>query len=132
MKPFIVDRGPLRFLHFDLETVQSVMHKDDPDALCLAYTRRMMSGLLFVPGPRRILLLGLGGGSLAKFCHRHLPRSAITVVEIDPAVIALRREFRVPADGRRFRVVFQDAIGYVATRTACADAIFVDTCTGNG
>ena len=61
-KPFIEDSGPLRYLHFDLDNVQSVMRHDDPDALCLAYTRKMMTFLLFNAEPRRILLLGLGGG----------------------------------------------------------------------
>jgi len=46
-KPFIQDCGPLRYLHFDLDSVQSVMRHDDPDALCLAYTRKMMTFLLF-------------------------------------------------------------------------------------
>jgi len=74
------------------------MRLDDPDALCLAYTRKMMAFLLFNSGPRRMLQLGLGGGSLAKFCYRHLPDALITVLEIDSHVLALREEFRVPLD----------------------------------
>jgi spermidine synthase len=62
-KPFIVDQGALRFLQFDLERVQSLMCREDPDTLCLRYTRKMMAFLLFNPQPRRILILGLGGGS---------------------------------------------------------------------
>ena len=50
----------------------------------------MMGFLLFIPSPARILMVGLGGGSLAKFCFRHLPDAAIDVVEINPHVIALR------------------------------------------
>jgi spermidine synthase len=68
----------------------------------------MMAFLLFNPRPRRILILGLGGGSLAKFCYRHLPSATITAVEIDPHVMALREEFRVPADDERFRVLQGD------------------------
>jgi spermidine synthase len=86
-KPFILDSGALRYLHFDFDKVQSLMHCDYPDALCLRYTRKMMAFLLFKPRPRRILMLGLGGGSLAKFCYRHLPSATITVVEIDPHVL---------------------------------------------
>jgi spermidine synthase len=121
-RPFIQDCGPLRSLHFDLDNVQSVMRHDDPDALCLAYTRKMMMFLLFNADPRRILLLGLGGGSLAKFCYRHLPAAVITVLEIDPDVLALRDEFRVPRDDDRFRVVQGDGVGYVAQRPPREDA----------
>lgn len=131
-KPFILDCGSLRFLHFDLDSVQSAMRRDDPDALCLAYTRKMMSFLLFNRNPRRILLLGLGGGSLAKFCYRHLPATAITVAEINPNVIALREEFQIPADNGRFQVLQTDGVGYVARRGHRKDVILVDACDRHG
>jgi len=63
---------------------------DDPYALCLAYTRKMMAFLLFNSQPRRILQLGLGGGSLAKFCYKHLPDASITAV--GDALVALGSE----------------------------------------
>jgi spermidine synthase len=139
-KPFIQDCGLLRYLHFDLDDVQSVMRHDDPDALCLAYTRKMMAFLLFNAEPRRILLLGLGGGSLAKFCYRHLPSASITALEINPHVLALREEFQVPGDDDRFRVVQGDGVEYIARlRTSGAsgkmppeDVILVDACDRNG
>ena len=57
-------------------------------------------------------MVGLGGGSLAKFCHRHLPRTRLTVVEVDPDVIALRGEFEVP-DDERLAIVQADAAEYL-------------------
>jgi spermidine synthase len=131
-KPFIVDSWPWRFLHFDFDSVQSAMHLEDPDKLCLAYTRKMMTFLLFNRTPKRILLLGLGGGSLAKFCYRRLRSAAITVIEINPAIIALREEFRIPADDERFRVVRADGSAYVARLPACKDVILVDACDREG
>jgi spermidine synthase len=132
-KPFIEDCGPLRYLHFDLDNVQSVMRLDDPDALCLAYTRKMMAFLLFNSEPRRILQLGLGGGSLAKFCYRHLPGTAITVIEIDPSVLALRTEFSVPLDDQRFRVVQGNGVEYIAGGDSRReDVILVDACDRAG
>jgi spermidine synthase len=131
-KPFIEDCGPLRYLHFDLDNVQSVMRLDEPDALCLAYTRKMMAFLLFNSEPRRILQLGLGGGSLAKFCYRHLPDASITVLEIDSDVLALREEFRVPPNDQRFRVVQGDGVQYIAGRAPREDIILVDACDRTG
>jgi spermidine synthase len=125
-KPFILDHGALRFLHFELDKVQSLMRCDDPDALCLRYTRKMMAFLLFNSQPRRILLLGLGGGSLAKFCYRYLPSATITAVENDLDVLALREEFRVPLDDERFRVLHGDGVAYVASRGPRSDVILID------
>ena len=62
----------------------------------LAYTRAMMAFLLFAPAPREVLMVGLGGGSVALFVHEHLPRTRITVVELDPeGRAAARHLFRL-------------------------------------
>jgi spermidine synthase len=127
-KPFIVDSGRRRFLHFDIDSVQSAMLLEDPNKLCLAYTRKMMAFLLFNNTPRRMLLLGLGGGSLAKFCYETLPGTTIVAVEPNPDVIALREEFLIPADDRRFRVVQSDGADYVARLRPGEDVILVDAC----
>src|SRR3989338_4278117 len=65
------ERG-VRHLHVGGEAIQSAMRLEDPFALELDYTRCMMAFLLFHPVPRRALMIGLGGGSLAKFFHRRL------------------------------------------------------------
>lgn len=131
-KPFILDCGARRFLHLDIDAVQSAMQMDNPERLSLAYTRKMMAFLLFNPSPARILLLGLGGGSLAKFCYRRLPEAAMTTVEINGDVIALREEFSIPADDERFRVVHSDAAAYVAQASPCKDVILSDACDRSG
>lgn len=127
-KPFIIDSGPWRSLHFDLEAVQSAMSLKAVDKLCLPYTRKMMAFLLFNPEPARILMLGLGGGSLAKFCYRHLPRTALTAVELNADVIRLREEFNVPRDDLRFRVVCADGARYVSRLKRRKDVILADAC----
>jgi spermidine synthase len=131
-KPFILDSGLQRRLQFDLYTVQSAMHRDHPDRLILAYTRKMMAFLLFNRAPARVLLLGLGGGSLAKFCYRRLPYAAITAVEVNPDVIALREEFNIPPDNDRFRVICTDAADYVARLGLSQDVILADACGRDG
>ena len=129
-KPFVIDDGRKRSLHFSLAHVQSAMRIEDPFALELAYTRKMMAFLLFLPDPKQILLIGLGGGSLAKYCYRHLPQARITSVEINREVIAFRDLFEVPPDDPRFRVVHADAVAYlgdsVANGAEPADAILLD------
>ena len=131
-RPFIIDSGVRRFLHFDLNTVQSAMRLDDPDGLSLRYTRKMMAFLLFNGAPERILLLGLGGGSLAKFCYRRLPGTLLTAVEVNRDVIALREEFRIPRDDPRFRVICADGVSYVARLDRSKDVILADACDRAG
>ena len=80
-KPFVIDDGDLLTLYFNIRLIQSAMRLDSPDALALRYTQTMMSFLLFNPHPDRIVQIGLGGGSLAKFCFHRLPGSHVTVLE---------------------------------------------------
>lgn len=125
-RPFILERDGERHLLFNHESVQSTMSLAEPDALATEYARRMMAFLLFNPEPREILMIGLGGGSLAKFCYRHLPQARITAVEIDADVIALRDEFMIPFDDERFRVVHADGARYLDKHEIAPDVIVVD------
>ena len=82
--------------------MQSAMRIKDPFALELEYTRGMLAFLLFQPDPRDIALIGLGGGSLAKYIHRHLPDSRLTALEINAEVVAAARSyFLLPQDDAR-------------------------------
>lgn len=129
-KPFLVESRKTRSLCFGTDgDVQSEMLLDDPETLLAAYTRKMMGFLLFRDYPREVVMIGLGGGSLAKFCHRHLPSTTMTVVEIDAHVIALRSHFQIPPDDARLRVVHGDGAAYVATMARShqrADVLLVD------
>lgn len=117
----------LRRLCFGDTDVQSAMDLRDPDRLVLEYTRLMMGFLLFQPRPSHILMIGLGGGSLPKFCHRHLPEADITVLEVDPSVLALRDRFEIPPDQPGFRVLLGDGAAHLATvNDASVDVLLVD------
>lgn len=131
-KPFVLDKGPRRLLHFDLGAIQSAMLLSSPQRLILDYTREMMTFLLFNADPKRILLLGLGGGSIAKFCYRHLPGADITAVEVSADVIALRREFSIPPDDQRFRVIHADGTDFVAGLSPSLDVVLADACDSSG
>jgi spermidine synthase len=131
-KPFVLDDGATRRLHFGLDFVQSEMSLGDPDALSLRYTQAMMAFLLFLPRPRQLVMLGLGGGSLIKFCRRELPEARVTAVEIDEDVIALAELFDLPQPDARLRLVHADAAEYLAGAGAPADVILADGCDAGG
>ncbi|MBF0626813.1 MAG: fused MFS/spermidine synthase [Magnetococcales bacterium] len=95
-----------RTLAFDSHLTQSRMSLADPNVLVLRYTRRMMAGLLFLEAPTlqtpfRVLMIGLGGGSLVKFLLHHFSACRMDVVENDPLLPTLaRRYFHLPRELR--------------------------------
>ena len=131
-EPYIREDLASLALYFSLEDVQSRMRLREPDMLDLRYTRTMMGFLLLKPQPRSILMVGLGGGSLAKFCRRHLPAARIEVVEVNPRVIGFREAFRVPKDDDRFRVVEAEASAFMAKASARYDVILLDAFGARG
>ena len=131
-KPFVVDDGIMRRLYFSLSYVQSEMDIKAPDELNIAYTRKMMSFLLFLPRPKHVMIVGLGGGSLTKFCYRKLARTRITTIEINDDVIAFGELFGVPPPDERLAIVHADAVEYLARTDERADVILLDGCDKHG
>jgi len=120
------DRG-LRVLHLGSRAIQSAMRMNRPWDLELAYTRAMMGFLMFNPLPQDVLMIGLGGGSLAKFIRKQRPQTRITAVEIDPRVIAAARtHFELPPDDATLSVVEADGALYVRQHPGSADIILLD------
>lgn len=132
LKPYVLDDGERRFLHFNGRLIQSAMRLAEPNELDLRYTQKMMSFLLFRSRPRRLLLIGLGGGSLVKFCHYRLPSTHLTVLENNPDVIALRDAFLMPPDGPNLKVQEADGAAYLAQIEKGIDVLLVDAFDSNG
>jgi spermidine synthase len=131
-KPFVTDDGTSRRLHFNFRFVQSEMNLQDPDTLSFAYTRKMMAFLLFAPRPKHVVIIGLGGGSLTKFCYRGLPRTRVTTIEIDEDVIGFGELFEIPPPDARLRIVHADATEYFARSEEQADVVMLDGCDYDG
>lgn len=131
-RPYILDDGKTRRLYFNAKLIQSEMEIARPDVLSAVYTQRMMGFLLFNALPKHVLIVGLGGGSLAKYCYRQLGRTRITALELDAFVIASRDWFCVPPDDARLRVLQADAADYFAQPGEGADAILLDAYDEDG
>ena len=126
------EQGDVRYLHLGTEWIQGSMWLDRPFEIELEYAQRMMAWLLFVdPGlvaSRHAMQLGLGAGSLTKFCYRRL-RMKSTAIELNPQVIAAcRLWFRLPPDNARLSVVLGDAAQVAAHAhwRGSVDALQVD------
>ncbi len=124
----ISEHDGVRSLHLGgSDTIQSSMRISAPHALELSYTRSMMGFLLFAPSPAHVLIIGLGGGSLAKFIHHHMMTTRVTAVEINPQVAAAARAyFALPDDDERLQVAIADGADFLAAHASSADVIMVD------
>lgn len=125
----IREEGGVRYLHFGTDWVQGAMRIRTPFALELAYTREMLTPLLLhdTPWPRRILSIGLGAGSLAKFIHRKLPETHHTIVEIEPRVAAIAQScFKLPGPDERMDLHLEDGVAFVAQTRETWDLVLLD------
>lgn len=126
----ISEEAGVRHLHFGSDWIQGAMRIARPWSLELAYTREMMAGLLLRPQshwPRQALLIGLGAGSLAKYIYRYLPECRMTIVEINPQVEFIARQyFKLPDDPRRLDVTIGCGADYMLGGDRRFDLILID------
>jgi spermidine synthase len=92
---------------------QSCMVLTAPDHLVFDYTQMMMSALFMGPRPQRILIIGLGGGSLPRALAKAVPEAAVDVVDIDPAVVRVARQYFSFVPGPHTEVFEEDGRVFV-------------------
>jgi spermidine synthase len=123
----ISEKDGVRYLHLGGPAIQSAMRMRDPYSLELEYTRAMMMFALFHPSPRDICLIGLGGGSIAKYIHRNLVDSRLDAVEVSAEVVSVARGyFHLPEDDGRLTVRVGDGAARVREVMASWDILLVD------
>lgn len=130
----VSESNGVRSLHLGNSTVQSSMRLSDPYALELTYTRGMMMFLLFAPNVRQVLMLGLGGGSIPKYIHHHLPQvEMMRVIEINPRVIQVARShFAVPDNDARLEILECDGVQYIREHAENTQVLILDAYDSNG
>lgn len=92
---------------------QSCVQNSDHDHLVFRYTKMMMGALYLNPNPKRILVIGLGGGTLPGALQKLFPSSEIDVAEIDPAVTEVAQRFFYFAPGKQTHVYEEDGRVFV-------------------
>ena len=113
----VVEQQGVRSLHFGSYPKQSSMLLSDPDRLYLDYARAMSSWLLFKESPDDTLLIGLGGGSLAKHLLHHFPGCRLRAVEYRKSVVKIARShFGLPLDPR-LKIITADGGHYLRQHT---------------
>jgi spermidine synthase len=121
------DRNGLRTMLFERGGGrQSVVKPGDPDHLELAYARVALVGLALCEEPRRVLVVGLGGGSLPMFLRKHYPAAEIDVAEIDPGVVDVAKQFFGFREDERTRAHVGDGRQFIENVRQPYDIIFLD------
>lgn len=122
--------GDVRLLTFvrddGRELVQSRIDLKAPQTLASPYARSMFASFLYQPEPRRVLVVGLGGGAMVRFLAHHAPDVQVDAVEIDPAVVRLADQYFGVRSGGHVRVVTADAVAFIESTTERYDLIFMD------
>lgn len=93
---FVVQDNDLRCLTFRRAIAterQTCMRVSQPDYMVFPYTRMMLGSVLVKPDPKRVLIIGLGGGTLPMALRNMFPELEIDAIEIDPAVTRVAEKF---------------------------------------
>jgi predicted membrane-bound spermidine synthase len=130
---FITKRQRQLVMSFQIkgwDYTESVIDLADPDDLPLPYTQVMTVAIIYPPSPQRILMLGLGGGSISTYLARFLSKASITMVEVDPGVIAAAKTYFGLRESERLRFRASDGRVFLSRNRETYDLILVDAYRG--
>ncbi|MBA2545166.1 MAG: fused MFS/spermidine synthase [Deltaproteobacteria bacterium] len=123
-------RGTVRTLLFvdkaGVEMRQSQVDLAHPARLQYPYTRTMFASYLLVPQPKRVLIVGLGGGSMVHFLRKYDPAVAIDVVELDPAVIDVATDLFAVKPDDHLAIHEADGLAFLRDTKIRYDVIYLD------
>jgi spermidine synthase len=130
---FITKRAHELMLSFQLkgyDYTESIANLADPDDLPVRYTQVMTVGVLYPPQPNKVLMIGLGGGSISSYLGRHLPDARIDTIEVDPGVITAAKNFFGLRETPRVRYLEGDGRVFLNRNAEAYDLIMVDAFHG--
>jgi len=128
----VVQNEKGRHLHLDTLPQQSTLLPERPEKLAPKLNEVMMLSLLFNPEPKSALILGMGGGGLAKFLCSSFPECRIDAVELSPAVVQAAYDYFDLPKEERLSVHTEDALAFVEKEKKTYDLIIVDLFLGDG
>ncbi len=108
---FVTDDDDLRcltFRRFAGGHRQTCINMTNPYELVFPYAKMMLGSLALNPHPKRVLIVGLGGGTLPTNLRGMAPEADITVVELDPAVVKVATQFFKFETGPKLHIAVED------------------------
>jgi len=106
--------------------IESIVDLGDPDAMPVLYNRIMPVALAYPEKIGRILMIGLGAGSLSTYLGRALPEAQIDVVELDPGIIAAGKKYFGLRETDKVRFIESDGRVFLSRHKDTYDLILLD------
>ncbi len=122
----VIDKEQSRSLYLGSTIEQSCIHRHDPWKLQFAYYAPLIQGALLHPDPKKILVLGMGGGIVVKYLHQFLNTAHITGVEYREAVIDLAFSHFGLESSERLDIFSADASYFLEQSPNNWDLIIID------
>ncbi len=108
------------------EALETQVDLANPHQLRFTYLEHLFLSYVFRPEQQRVLIVGLGGGSMVHFLKHYDPGVQVDAVEIDPVVVRIADQyFGVRSEGN-VRVITADAFEFLANTTDPYDVIYMD------
>lgn len=108
------------------EAYESQMNLKSPHLLRFSYLQHMFTSYLVQPEQKKVLIVGLGGGSMVHFLQKHDPQCEVDAVEIDPVVVQLAERYFGVKRSKTVRLIVADAFDYFAKNETKYDVIYMD------
>jgi spermidine synthase len=106
--------------------IESIVDLKDPDAMPVPYNQTMTAALAYPKAPKRILMIGLGAGSISTYLGRAMPDAQIDVVELDPGVISAGKDYFGLRETDKIRLIASDGRVYLNRHKELYDLILLD------
>jgi len=132
----VVEEDGVRRLQFrrgGVDYDESAIDLENPARFQLQYYRLMMAALVHYPEPKRVLFVGLGGGTLPIVFRKYYPNIHIDSIELDPEVVEVARRYFGLREDDRMRVYTGDGRVHIrrfVREGRAYDLVFLDAFRG--
>ena len=117
----------VRRLYFEKNgAIQSAIKPGAPLDLQLPYSHTAMLALPILGAPKKVLIVGLGGGAMPMFLRKLYPGLEIEVVDIDPGVVKAAKEYFGFAEDQHLKAYVGDGRAWIEAARGGWDLVFLD------
>lgn len=107
-------------------SAQSGIFLDNPNELAFDYTKKMAEIVHKAPHKDSILILGGGAFTLPQYLADMYPKATIDVVEIDPELVEIAKQYFVYKSPVNVRPIAKDARAFLNSNTRAYDVVLID------
>ena len=121
------DEEGLRVLRFEKGGArQTIAKPGHPQYLGFAYTKVAFVGLALAQETQRMMIVGVGGGTMPVFLRHYYPKAEIDAVDIDPDVVHVAKKYFGLREDERLKVHVGDGRAFVEAAREPYDVVFLD------